>query len=298
MVDIRQSPYWAAFMEELGWNALKIGLQDKKQFVYVRNLPLIGGLLKSPRLATPIPYAELEDLAKEKKAVFAKIEPFENSKEKGLLKELEINNFHFDRWSLHPTKTIILDLRPDEETLLANMEKDTRYSIRAAQRRGVRVVRSNNLNRFLKLYKSTAKRQKFSIAEKELQTLWDIFSNEGKAFILIAMWNKTDIASCLILHFGKTAYYYHAASLVGYKEFFAPYLLIWEAMLVSKSMGLKELDLEGIYDHRLPSTKRWTGFSHFKRGFRGEEVELIGSFVKIYNPIFKPFYKIASISPI
>lgn len=296
MTDIRQSPFWATFMEELGWDALKIGPRGKEQFVYLRKLPLFGRLLKSPRLSSPIPYSDLDALARDQKLVFAKIEPFHHSSEKELLTQLKSNSFIFDRWSLHPTKTIVLDLRQDEDKLLSNMEKDTRYSVRAAQRRGVRVVRSSDLNRFLKLYKSTAKRQRFTIAEKELRVLWDIFSNEGKAFILVAAWNKTDIAACLILHYGKSAYYYHAASLAGYKEFFAPYLLIWEAMLISKNMGLKELDLEGIYDHRIPSTKRWTGFSHFKRGFRGEEVEFIGSFVKAYNPFIKAIYKLGNIS--
>jgi lipid II:glycine glycyltransferase (peptidoglycan interpeptide bridge formation enzyme) len=296
MVDIRQSPFWAAFMEELGWDVEKIGPKGKEQLVFLRKVPLIGSLLKSPRLVSPIPYDDFDSLAKERKLAFAKIEPFHRSSEKTLLNELKENSFVFDRWALHPTKTIVLDLRLSEDDLLANMEKDTRYSVRVSQRKGVRVIRSNDLNRFLKLYKQTAKRQKFTIAEKELRVLWDIFSNEGKAFILIAQWNKDDIAACLILHYGKTAYYYHAASLKGYKEFFAPYLLIWEAMIRSKATGLKELDLEGIYDHRIPSTRTWTGFSHFKRGFRGEEVELIGSFVKTYNPLVKAVYRLGSIS--
>lgn len=296
MTDIRQSPYWASFMEELGWDVEKIGPKGKEQLVYLRKVPLLGSLLKSPRLISPIPYSDLDDLAREQKLAFAKIEPFHRSSEKDVLSQLKSNNFIFDRWALHPTKTIVLDLRQDESRLLTNMEKDTRYSVRAAQRRGVRVVRSNDLNRFLKLYKQTAKRHKFMIAEKELRVLWDIFSNEGKAFILVAEWNKADIAACLILHYGKTAYYYHAASQEGYKEFYAPYLLIWEAMQTSKALGLKELDLEGVYDHRVPSTKTWVGFSHFKRGFRGEEIELIGSFVKAYNPLIKAIYKLGNLS--
>jgi lipid II:glycine glycyltransferase (peptidoglycan interpeptide bridge formation enzyme) len=47
-----------------------------------------------------------------------------------------------------------------------------------------------------------------------------------------------------------------------------------------KKKGCKLLDLEGIYDPRNPVTKRWRGFTLFKRGFGGREVEYIGSFVK------------------
>lgn len=295
MIDIRQSPFWAAFMEELGWEALKLGEKGREQFVYTRKLPLFGNLLKAPRLALPIPFEKLDAYASDHKIAFAKIEPNVLDTEKKVLSDLRENKFSFDRFSLQPTKTIVIDLRKTEDELLAQMEKDTRYSVRASQRRGIRIVKSVDLRRFLKLYRQTAKRKGFWIPEKDLEILWDIFSNEGKGFILLAQWNKTDIAGCLILHFDKKAYYYHAASLPNYKELFAPYLLIWETMLHSKKLGLKELDLEGIYDQRIPSTKKWKGFSHFKKGFAGEEVELIGSFVKTYNPLYSLFYKLGNL---
>lgn len=296
MTDIRQGNLWAAFMEELGWEAAKITASGKNHFVYSRKIPLFGKILKAPRMSLPLPLSAIEDLAADNGAFFTKVEPnasLPNSQVLGSLKTLGYQN---DRWSLHPTKTIVLDLRQKDDELLSGMEKDTRYSIRASQRRGIRVVKSSNLERFLKLYRATAARQGFWIPEKDLRTLWDIFSNEGHAFILIAVWNRTDIAGCLILHHEKTAYYYHAASLREYKEFFAPYLLIWESMLEAKRLGLRQLDLEGIYDHRFPATNKWKGFSHFKRGFRGEEVELLGSFVKNYNPILSTVYKVSNLS--
>ncbi len=283
MTDIRQSPYWALFMEELGWSVEKIGPKGKEQIAYMRKLPLLGKVLKAPRLASPIPFVEIDKLAASEKIAFAKVEPQDTSKDKQLLAQLKQNGYRSEKWSLHPTKTVVFDLRVSEDELIANMEKDTRYSIRAAQRRGVRIVKSNDLNRFLALYKQTAARQKFWIAEKELKLLWEIFSTEGKAFILLAQWNKSDIAGCLILHYEKKAYYYHAASINRLRELFAPYLLVWEALNRAKELKLKELDFEGIWDPRIPSTKRWKGFSHFKKGFRGEEIELIGSFVKSYT---------------
>ncbi len=296
MVDIRQSPYWASFMSELGWEVLSLRQGSHKQYAYLKKLPLFGKTLKAPRLSLPISFSQLDSLASSEKVVLAKIEPNTTLPNSQILSELKDYSYKTDRWSLQPTKTIVLNLRKSDNELLSSMEKDTRYSVRTAQRRGVRVVKSNDLNRFLKLYRQTAKRQKFWFPEKELQTLWDIFSNEGKAFILVAVWNKTDVAASLILHFDKTAYYYHAASIRTHKDLFAPYLLVWESMLRSKALGLKALDLEGIYDHRIPSTKRWRGFSHFKRGFRGEEISFVGSFTKTYNPILSTFYSLGNIS--
>ncbi len=290
MTDLRQSPYWANFMEELGWDVVKISQDSKDQYVFLRKVPVVGTLLKAPRIKLPFNFKKLDDLATERKIFSAKVEPDHMLSEKPVLSELKSNLFKSDRWSLHPTKTVVINLRQNEDEILSNMEKDTRYSVRASQRRGIRVVHSNDLNRFVKLYQQTAKRQKFWFPEKDLRLLWEIFSNEGRAFILIAQWNKTDIAGCLILHHDKTAYYYHAASLKQYSEFFAPYLLVWEAILNSKALKLKELDLEGVFDPRMPDTKKWKGFSHFKRGFRGEEKILVGSFVKNYSPVAKALY--------
>jgi lipid II:glycine glycyltransferase (peptidoglycan interpeptide bridge formation enzyme) len=296
MADLRQSPYWANYMEELGWEVVRLGSKSKEQFLYLRKVPFFGKLLKAPRLEKPLPLSEIDSLAKEEKVFFAKVEP--NALKKDLLTKTELGNFNFslDKWSLHPTKTILIDLRKSEEELLGAMEKDTRYSIRASQRRGIRVVRSKDINRFLKLYQQTAIRKKFFVAEKQLRVLWDIFRNEDKAFILIAQWNKTDIAGCLILHYERTAYYFHAASINKFRELFAPYALVWEAILTSKAMKLKDFDFEGIYDPRIAATKKWRGFSHFKKGFRGEEVELLGSFSKTFNPIAKVIFRLGNFS--
>lgn len=290
MTDLRQSPLWATFMEELGWEVVKVGPSTQKQYLYLKKLPVIGTLIKAPRVRLPFDFETLNQIAADRRAFSVKFEPNHLESEKQTLAELTKNSFRSERWSLHPTKTIVLNLRQTEDQILENMEKDTRYSVRSSQRRGIRVVRSNDLNRFLKLYRQTAKRQKFWIPENDLRLLWEIFENEGHAFILIAQWNKTDIAGCLIVHYDKTAYYYHAASLKQYSEFFAPYLLVWETILHAKALNLKELDLEGVSDPRIPETKKWRGFSHFKRGFRGEERILLGSFVKNYSKVAKALY--------
>jgi lipid II:glycine glycyltransferase (peptidoglycan interpeptide bridge formation enzyme) len=282
-------------MEELGWAVEKVGPKNKEQYAFVRKIPVFGKILKAPRLVTPIPFEQLDALAADEKLAFAKIEPAASSKDKNLTRDLLAHGFKKDKWALHPTKTILLDLRPSENEMISSMEKDTRYSIRAAQRRGVRVVKTKSLERFLAIYRQTAQRQKFWIAEKEMGLLWQIFSKESKAFILIAEWNKTDLAGCLILHHERKAYYYHAASINRLRELYAPYLLVWEAMTKCKEMRLRELDLEGIYDPRVPATKKWQGFTHFKKGFRGDELELAGSFVKNYQPLASLFFKFSNL---
>ena len=103
----------------------------------------------------------------------------------------------------------------------------------------MRVVHSNDLNRFVKLYQQTAKRQKFCFRKRFTFALGNIF-NEGRAFILIAQWNETDIAGCLILHHDKTAYYYHAASLSTWSRILR--LTYWSGkQSLIQALNLKEL---------------------------------------------------------
>jgi lipid II:glycine glycyltransferase (peptidoglycan interpeptide bridge formation enzyme) len=59
-------------------------------------------------------------------------------------------------------------------------------------------------------------------------------------------------------------------------------LVIWEAIKEAKRQGLNVFDFEGIYDSRFHQTqKNWQGFSFFKKGFGGEEIEFSQPLIKL-----------------
>lgn len=187
--------------------------------------------------------------------------------------------FKKDNWSLSPTKTFVIDLSLSEETLLKNLEKDTRYNVRLAERSGL-IVKEGSFEEFKKLYFDTAQRKRFWPAKTELEALWKIFSKEKAVIILTAYLQQKPLASALFLINEEYAHYYHAASSPINRNLMAPYLLLWESMLMLKQKGVKSLDLEGIYDGRYKATRGWKGFTLFKKGFGGVEKEFIGSYVK------------------
>jgi len=282
-VDIRQSELWGKYLQQFGWQTVEL---NSNCFAYLKKIPFLGATIKIPRADLPIPFKEIDALAWEKNAFFVKIEPAVETADRGAEKIatlLRTNGFRQDRWALNPTTTIQIDLTKSEEALLAAMEKDTRYNIRLALRRGVVVKETNDLGGFKKLYYETAARKGFWVPKKELEILWRTFSKENAAFILTAFYKNTPLASTLLLSIDKVGLYYHAASLNTHREVMAPYLLLWEAMRFLKKKGCTTFDLEGIYDQRIPSTKKWKGFTLFKKGFGGRKVEYIGSFVKYYK---------------
>lgn len=282
-MDIRQSSLWGKYLEELGWHSHQL---TSTSFAYSKKIPLIGTIVKIPRISFPIPLKQIESLVKEIDPFFTKLEPSIQTNEKNLEKILALikrSGFTKDNWSLSPTRTIQIDLTKSEDELLKTMEKDTRYSVRLALRRGVVVKQTDNLEEFKTLYYATAKRKGFWPAKKELETVWKIFSKNKSASIISAYNDGEVLASTLLLYHEKRGLYYHAASAESHRELMAPYLLLWQSIRFLKKKGCKVIDLEGTYDPKNPVTKKWKGFTLFKKGFGGEEVEYIGSFVKYHK---------------
>ncbi len=51
-----------------------------------------------------------------------------------------------------------------------------------------------------------------------------------------------------------------------------------DAILLAKKSGCKVFDFDGIYDERFP-IKTWLGFTKFKKGFGGKEIEYPGCYI-------------------
>jgi len=285
-MDIRQSDYWQTYLEKLGWKTISFDLRK----IYIRKIPF-GSLIKVPRVASKIPFKKIDEIAKKEGAFFVKLETNSLVGDEKILAELKSNKFQLDSWGLQPTKTIVIDLAPSEEVLLKNMEKDTRYSIRRSTREGVVVEKSQDIDKFLKLHKETSKRKGFWTSERESKLLWESLPSDNKA-ILLAKKNGEILAGAFLMFYDNKAYYYEAASSKLKRELLAPYLVVWEAIKLSKEKGYQVFDFEGIVDPRIKATKKWGGFTHFKRGFGGKEVTYLGSFVKYYNPIIKLIFSL------
>lgn len=225
-------------------------------------------------------------MAVKNNAFLVKLEPeievTDSSGEK-LLKLLKSAGFRKDSWALNPTSTIHIDLKRGEEEILKSMEKDTRYSVRLALRKGVRIAETNDFEQFKKLYLAMAARKKFWPAKKELRILWEVFHKNGKAAILTALYNNETLASTLLLFNKDQGHYAHAASQDKNREVMATYLLLWESIKFLKKKGCSVFDLEGIKDKRFKATKKWGGFTLFKRGFGGREIVYLGSFTKYHK---------------
>jgi len=284
-----QSWQWGSFQESLGRKIWRIETQGLKGLVIKYGLPTGKNYLYCPR--GPVGQdaeiksflKEVKEIAKHEKSIFLKLEPGHDYK---------LLDYRFKKSSkqIQPLRTLILDLDKPEQEILSAMHQKTRYSIRLAQRKGIKVKSSNydQIDTFLDLLVETAKRNKFHIHSKDYyRKMVGVLDPEGIVKIFLAKRQDRVIAANLIGFFGKTVTYLHGASDYEARQTMASYLLQWHTIRQAKELGFKYYDFWGIDD------KKWPGVTRFKKGFNGKEVAYPGSFDLPYRSGWYTLYNLA-----
>lgn len=276
-MDIRQTPEYANYLKLLGWQTIKIKQSTPRltRQVFVKKFPLIGSIIKVQRIKPPIPFEEIEKVAKEKKSFLIQID-----QEPPKITNYKKHRYKINKTPYFPTKTIQIDLTQTEDKIFTSFSEAKRRAVRKAIKNGVIVKETNDCQEFLKLKKKSLL-EKFVLpimAEKEIKTLWQAFwPKNGK--IILAYFKNKPVAGIFLLHYTKVAYYWLAAATSQGKKLFAPTLLVWEVLKTTKKLGCELFDFEGIYDERFP-VKNWLGFTKFKEGFGGREIIYPPSLIK------------------
>jgi lipid II:glycine glycyltransferase (peptidoglycan interpeptide bridge formation enzyme) len=201
-------------------------------------------------------------------AVFLKIEPAQNilsvmSKIKSQLAA-----------DVQPQKTLILDLKNSAENLLSLMHQKTRYNIRLAEKKGVKIILGGAFDfaEFWRLMNMTGERDGFRIhSQKHYQNL--LAAPENFIQLFFAEYEGRKIATALVCNFGSQTTYLHGASDNKYRNVMAPYLLQWEIIKRAQAEGTLIYDFYGVNE------KKWPGVTRFKLGFGGE----IRTYFGVYN---------------
>ncbi len=224
-----------------------------------------------------------------------------------LTNNLDIKNKTMPVKNRQPHHTWILDVTPDEDTLLKNMHSKTRYNIRLAERKGVKINTNKNINVFWHLNEITTKRNNYkSHPKKYIEKLL----HQNTTYQINAYVNTTAIASAILLKHEDMLIYFFGASSNEHRNLMAPYLLHFEIIKLAKKLGCIYYDFWGIAPPRKKGSGNescyhhycWeadhalTGVARFKAGFDGElksyphaiEIPL----KKMYYILFRLFKKL------
>ena len=227
--------------------------------------------------------SDLKEIGKVNNLIFIKLEP-NCVKSDQLVKLIQSEGATIGRRLFTPT-TFWIDLTPSEEDLMKSFTSKTRYNIRLAERKGVKVSEDNSEKAFqtyLDLTRETTQRQGFyAHTEKYHKLMWKILQQAGIAHLMTASYQGKIITTWILFKWRNFLYYPYGASTEEHKEVMANNLMMWETIKFGKKLGLSTFDLWGREEGK--------GFTKFKEGYNPKVVEFLGTWDLVIN---KPIYKI------
>jgi len=326
-LHILQTSEWAQLKTKYGWQPLRYIWRDRNDRIYAAALILkrnlinkrpLGGFSvlyvpKGPLLwdwddlgLREAIYRDLYRIATEQSSIFIKIDPdvpigfgvpgekdsYLNPLGQQIVSELIEHGWHYSEEQIQFSNTVLIDLTPNEDELLARMKQKTRYNIRLAMRKGVvvRIGVLDDLQTLYQIYAETSIRDDFIIREKDYYLdLWSMFIDAGKAEPLIAEVDGQVVAGLFLFYVGDKAWYLYGMSGLNHREKMPNYLLQWEAFKRAKFHGCRRYDLWGAPDEFSEQDPMW-GVFRFKSGLGGEVVRHIGAYDLPVKPLLYKFY--------
>lgn len=317
---VLQSEQWAEVKEDFGWTSIKKiwragdgsaqaaasvltrqsrigGIGPGIKILYCPRGPILEWNSSSAREHTLL---GLEELCRKEKGIFIKIDP-EIILAKGIPgsadeKKYEIAEITADlllqrgwkesKSQIQFANTVFLNLDGCEEEILARMKQKTRYNIRLAEKKGVRlrIADVKEFPRLYQIYAETSVRDNFVIRPLEYYlSVWRIFVDAGYAFPLVAEDETGILAGLILFVFGKRAWYLYGMSTQIHREKMPNYLLQWEAIKFAREAGCTIYDLWGAPDH-FDETDTMQGVFRFKEGLGGEVIRTIGAWDYVARP--------------
>ena len=251
---------------------------------------------------------DLQILAKKQGAIFLKMDPdivlatgIPNGEDEVVdnggqvvMSELERRRWRLSSDQIQFKNTVLIDLKPSEEEMLARMKQKTRYNIRLAEKKGamVRISTQKDLPMLYKMYAETSVRDGFVIRDEGYyRKVWEMFmsSEEPTCEPLIAEVDGEPVAAIFVFYFAGRAYYVYGMSSIAHREKMPAYLLQWEAMKRARAKGCAMYDLWGAPDVFDESDSMW-GVYRFKEGLSGKVIRTLGAWDFAPNPVWYKLY--------
>ena len=280
---VMQSSVWAAVRERQGWRAEYVRVGDELPVALVLWKSVFGGqrIAYVPRGPIVAPgddaglrraLVRLAELARERRAVFLKVDPELPSEFAG--EPLRAAGFVRSAQDIQPVlATLELDLAPDEDALMAAMEKDTRWSVRQGPKHGVSVREVGDdgaLRAFYDLYALTGQRADFITRTWDYyRSVWRALIDARLATLRLAYVDGAAVAGAMTWHCGERVVYQTGATNEEARKSHAAYALVWECIIGAKRDGAKRFDLGGIPTDLGRKDDPMYGPYAFKRGFGG-----------------------------
>jgi lipid II:glycine glycyltransferase (peptidoglycan interpeptide bridge formation enzyme) len=183
------------------------------------------------------------------------------------------------RWAPAPARqplaTVMVDLQPEPEAILASFHSKARYNVKLAERRGVVINEEATLAELITCIEATEARQRIHLPSPEhLAVVQDQLGRGAR--ILAAKAEGELVAAILTASFAGEAIYLYGGATGRHRDRMPNQLLQWRAMLRAREEGCHHYDLWGIPENEDPDHP-WRGLAQFKLGFGGAQIRYAGA---------------------
>jgi lipid II:glycine glycyltransferase (peptidoglycan interpeptide bridge formation enzyme) len=178
--------------------------------------------------------------------------------------------------------THLLDLKKELSTLWSGLRSTVRNEVRRAQKAGIEVVESEDIESFHRLSYATYQRTgKSGPSHEHLNNIMSNLKSEGMCKIFCAVQNEQTLAAAFVLLCNKKMYYLYGAS--AENPLGAAKLLHWWTIEWGHNRDFEWYDFVGATLNPPPGSKS-EGINRFKEGFGAELVRIYGGY-KLYGPL-------------
>jgi lipid II:glycine glycyltransferase (peptidoglycan interpeptide bridge formation enzyme) len=314
--DVLQYWEWGETKKAESWNPVRIGVFEGSKlilaaqclikdagvlgkYIYIPHGPVFQNSADLKKGLKPLKN-ELLELAKEEEGFAIEIEPkigqlpedllespivSENLQyliDPSLLKMFESAGFEISGRNMQPKYKLYYDLSQSEEQLMGLMKKNTRYNVKLAAKKGVKVMEyslkdpkiDQKLLQFYDLLLMTQERAKgYPVRSFDyFKSFVRNFSEIAGISIFEASFEDKTIAMNISQRTKYWSSSFYAASNRLFPEVKAPYLLRWESIAKAKAFGSQLYDFWGI----IPNSSQHQGYSDNKMSFGGVRIDTYG----------------------
>ncbi len=276
--EFLQSEEWLRLQEATGKEIIPFSEGNFVANGIVHTLPIVGQYLYVPRgpIVDNFQFSifnfqtALEQLiqkAKEKSCRWIRIEP-ETEEVLGAIKKSTPYKIVKAPRDMQPREILVMDITASEEELLAQMKGKTRYNIRLAEKRGVKVFETREekyIQAFLDLITATSGRKGITSHPREYYQNFFQVLPESICQLFVAEFEGGIIAANIVIMYEGMATYLHGGTSDVSRDVMAPYLLQWAQIKAAKRLGYHTYDFGGVRTDS--SAHSWKGITKFKQGF-------------------------------
>ena len=291
-IPITQSSEWHKLQKELGEESILVEKEGYQYLAIIKPTP-VGNYLYCPygpvakdKTSFKNALGSLNDLAKEKSAIFIRVEPYDEAFKNNLPDSAKKST------DLNPKETWILDLTGnDEEFKLRLPSRLLRYH-KSAAKKGIIIEKSTNsddIKYLLKLQQALASEKGIStFSENYLKTEL----KQPFASLYLVRYEGSIIAAGLVFDDETTRYNLQGAQSDTGRKLHATGILTIQLILDAREKKLESFDFWGIAPDDAPDDHPWKGFTAFKKTFNGTEVKHAGTYDIVLSPFKYHLYQI------